>query len=255
MANITQIPAPRVPIIDERTGLISREWFRFFNNLFTLLGSGTTDDITQFIKIAPTADAYAVSPLAEVDKDLQALAVQPNYDARLAELDKDLQSLSLAPTNTPQLIRKNYGSFHDSTTQTATLINTAYPVTFNTTDISVGVTRGTPTSRIYVDRLGAYNFQFSAQLNKTSAVAKKVWFWYRLNGVDATNSGGEVTLAGSNAALIASWNYVLNMNAGDYFELVWATDDTACQIVNIASAAPVPGIPSVILTVTDNISA
>lgn len=242
MANITQIPAPRVPIIDERTGLISREWFRFFNNLFTLLGSGSSDDAIEALQVMPASEAYALSQLFENSKTLEEILLA-------------LQALNVAPVATPQLLRKNYGAFHDSTTQIATLINTAYPVTFNTTDLSVGVTRGTPTSRIYVDRLGAYNFQFSAQLNKISAVAKKVWFWYRLNGVDATNSAGEVTLAGSSAAIIASWNYVLNMNAGDYFELVWATDDTACQIINIASVAPVPGIPSVILTVTDNISA
>lgn len=235
MANITQIPAPRVPIIDERTGLISREWFRFFNNLFTLLGSGSTDDITQFLQVSPISDGYTLSELAETAKALQALDVAPAY--------------------TPQLIRKSYGAFHDSTTQTAAVINTAYPIVFSATDISVGVTRGTPTSRVYVDRPGAYNFQFSMQLNKISAAAKKVWIWYRLNGVDAADSATEVTLAGSSAAIVAAWNFVLNMNAGDYFELVWSTDDTACQIVSLASVAPVPSIPSVILTVTDNISA
>lgn len=41
MANITSIPAARVPFIDERTGLISREWYRFFLNLYGLAGSGT----------------------------------------------------------------------------------------------------------------------------------------------------------------------------------------------------------------------
>jgi len=40
MLNTTQIPAPRVPLIDERTGTISREWFRFLNNLYTILGGG-----------------------------------------------------------------------------------------------------------------------------------------------------------------------------------------------------------------------
>lgn len=39
-SNVTQIPAPRVPLIDERTGTISREWFRFLNNLYTILGGG-----------------------------------------------------------------------------------------------------------------------------------------------------------------------------------------------------------------------
>lgn len=40
MLNTTQIPAPRVPLMDERTGTISREWFRFLNNLYTILGGG-----------------------------------------------------------------------------------------------------------------------------------------------------------------------------------------------------------------------
>jgi len=44
--NITKIPAPRVPLVDDRTGLISREWFRFFNNIYVITG-GTTQGITQ----------------------------------------------------------------------------------------------------------------------------------------------------------------------------------------------------------------
>ena len=40
-SNITQIPAPRVPLMDERTGTISREWFRFLNNIYTICGDGT----------------------------------------------------------------------------------------------------------------------------------------------------------------------------------------------------------------------
>ena len=38
---LTQIPAPRVPLIDMRTGLVSREWFRFFNNIYVLTGGDT----------------------------------------------------------------------------------------------------------------------------------------------------------------------------------------------------------------------
>jgi hypothetical protein len=37
---ITQIPAPRTPLIDETTGLLSREWFRWFNNVNNIIGSG-----------------------------------------------------------------------------------------------------------------------------------------------------------------------------------------------------------------------
>ena len=41
MPNITNITPPRVPIIDERTGYISREWYRWFYNLYYATG-GTT---------------------------------------------------------------------------------------------------------------------------------------------------------------------------------------------------------------------
>ena len=39
--NQTNITPPRVSLIDERTGAVSREWYRWFYSLFTTLGSGT----------------------------------------------------------------------------------------------------------------------------------------------------------------------------------------------------------------------
>ena len=39
--NATQITPPRVPIIDERTGAVSREWYRWFYSLYNFTGSGT----------------------------------------------------------------------------------------------------------------------------------------------------------------------------------------------------------------------
>ena len=41
IGNETQITPPRVPIIDERTGAVSREWYRWFYSLYTFTGSGT----------------------------------------------------------------------------------------------------------------------------------------------------------------------------------------------------------------------
>lgn len=44
--NTTNIPAPRVSIIDPRTGLISREWYRYLFNQFTILqNSGTHNEL------------------------------------------------------------------------------------------------------------------------------------------------------------------------------------------------------------------
>lgn len=56
MPNITNIPPQRVPFIDERTGLISREWYRFLLNLFQITGSGTSDTSIVDLQIAPVVD-------------------------------------------------------------------------------------------------------------------------------------------------------------------------------------------------------
>jgi len=40
-ANETQITPPRVSLVDERTGAVSREWYRWFYSLYTFTGSGT----------------------------------------------------------------------------------------------------------------------------------------------------------------------------------------------------------------------
>jgi hypothetical protein len=58
MPNITKIPAPRVPLLDERTGLISREWFRFFNNIYVITG-GETQGIAQIANGGTGADNAA----------------------------------------------------------------------------------------------------------------------------------------------------------------------------------------------------
>jgi hypothetical protein len=39
--NSTQITPPRVPLIDERTGAVSREWYRWFYSLYDIVGTGT----------------------------------------------------------------------------------------------------------------------------------------------------------------------------------------------------------------------
>ena len=39
MLNVTQVPAPRVPLVDSSSGLVSTEWFRFFNGLYAVVGA------------------------------------------------------------------------------------------------------------------------------------------------------------------------------------------------------------------------
>ena len=205
--------------------------------------------------------AQALQALEGINQALNVLALAPPVVSGSGASDDltppqvpaltDTDGLTPAPL---ELIRHAYGSFYDTTTQTAAVINTAYAMTFNTTDLSYGVYVGSPTSRIYVVGDGVYNFQFSTQLDKTSGGVGLIYIWFRVNGVDVANSASQVRLQNNNSELLAAWNIILNMKSGDYFEIMWSVDDTGIILLAQAAAAPVPAIPSVILTVTDNIS-
>ena len=149
--------------------------------------------------------------------------------------------------------RARYGQFFDTTTQTAAAINTAYGITFNTTDISDGVYVGSPTSRIYVDEPSIYNFLFSVQLDKTSGGTANFWVWPRINGVDVPNSASQVRIQGNDAEIFTSVGFFFDLAAGDYVELMFEVSDTSVQLAYFPSTAVHPAIPSIILTVTDNI--
>ena len=56
--NITKIPSARVALLDPNTGLISREWFRFFNNIYVVSG-GATLGIAQIANGGTGADNAA----------------------------------------------------------------------------------------------------------------------------------------------------------------------------------------------------
>lgn len=192
-ANNTQIPAARVSIWDTVTNFVSREWYRWFYNMYMAVEAG-----------------------------------------------------------------RRYGSFYSTTTFTPAATGTAYAITFNNTytradgsDLTYGVYVGSPTSRVYVDNTATYNFQFSAQLKQTSGGTHNIFIWPRINGVNVDDSATQITMGGgSNAATVAAWNFVLNLQTGDYFELIYSVDSTNIQIPYVAASSPVPAIPSVILTVT-----
>jgi len=273
--NPTQLTPPRVAFIDERSGAISREWYRFFLSLLTatqdnqdetslapdtnaLLASydAMLGELTQTVESAPDCCTATAGVDAKVNALAQTTGVLPPTATEddIAVIQSQLQALAVAPP--PKEYRTpRYGSFYDTTTQTAAAINTAYAVTLNTTDLSQGVYIGSPTSRIYVDRPNVYNVQFSAQLDKTSGGVGLVWIWLRKNGVNVPDSAGQVRIQGNDAELVSAWNYLVQLNAGDYIEIMWEVDDTSVQILYDTATAVHPAVPPIILTVSDNISA
>jgi hypothetical protein len=248
--NPTQITPPRVDFIDQRSGAISREWYRFFLSLLTATQTNQDE-----IELAPDATSLIASYDAMLETLAQGAETQPSgaSESDIAVIQSQLQALALSPP--PKEFRSpRYGSFYDTTTQTAAAINTAYAMTFNTTDLSFGVTRGTPTSRIFVDRPNIYNVQFSAQVHKTSGGVGLIYVWLRKNGTNVPDSAGQIRIQGNDGEILAAWNYVIQLNAGDYIELMWEVDDTSVELLAEVATGIHPSIPSVILTVTDNIS-
>jgi hypothetical protein len=211
------------------------------------INSGAADQKTvqALDQIAMLAQETAVSIASAENKANQALAL-------LGSLAAAVEGLQMSPPPR-EFKRSRYGSFYDTTTQTATVINTAKAITFNTTDLSRGVTIGSPTSRVYVDTEGIYNFQTSIQLDSTVATAEEFYLWFRVNGVDVTNSASQARVQGNNAEVFLALNYFFNLKTGDYVELMFSVTDLGVQLLASGPVAPHPGIPSIILTVANNI--
>ena len=148
---------------------------------------------------------------------------------------------------------RRYGSFYSTVTQTAAAINTGYGMTFNTTGSNYGVYVGTTTSQIFVDNTATYNIQFTAQLSNTAVTAQNIYTWLRVNGTTSTSAAKILVAASSTAAAVAAQNFVITLTAGDYFEIMWSTDNTGVRLSAVAASSPVPAIPSVSLTVTSSV--
>ena len=104
-----------------------------------------------------------------------------------------------------------------------------------------------------VDEPGVYDFQFSLQLDKATVGVGIMNVWARVNNVDIANSCSRIRVQGNDAEAVAAWNFMLQLNAGDHFELAYSADNTDMQIATFAASAVHPAIPSVLLTVTNGI--
>lgn len=325
MLNLTQVPAPRVPLVDNNTGLVSTEWFRFFNGLYAIVGEnqntiqpvnggtgvsatpangqllignaagytlntltpgagiGVTNaagsitlantgvlswsgGITGLTPATPTTGNVTLSGLLNVASGGTGQSTYTNGQLLIGNTAGNTLGKStltagsgIAITNGAAAITiasdKAYGSFYDTTTQSAAAL-TIKAITFNSTELSNDVSIGTPTSRIVVARAGIYNIQFSAEISNPSAAIDDVTIWIRQNGVDLANSAGIVGSPpkhGSvNGHTVIGWNYILQAAANDYFELYWITDNGTTQILTYpaSTVAPIhPQAPSMILTV------
>lgn len=173
----------------------------------------------------------------------------PNLSMPIAQVitvNATTGQIAVRPTIEQQLF---YGSFVKTTDQVPSAVNTANTITWDSSLIANGVSIGAPTSRIVVANAGLYKFSASFQLTSSSASVKNVWFWFRKNGVDVANTSMITSLDSGTAIRTPSRSLFFSMAAGDYMELMWASDSVNCTLDNIASTAFAPAAPAAILTV------
>lgn len=88
---VTQIPAPRVPLIDARTGTVSHEWFRWFYDLFRLVGDSSFS--LKDLQLAPPLESVADPSGAQA---LQAVGDLPQT-VDLSPVETAIQGLQETP--------------------------------------------------------------------------------------------------------------------------------------------------------------
>jgi len=170
---------------------------------------------------------------------------------------------SIASPRGGRFLNNPYGAFQDGTDQTAANTTTAYAITFDTTDLSNGVTLSN-SSRLNVAQAGIYNIQFSVQLTNTTNAPQDVDIWFKKNGTNIDKSNSRFGFAARKSPsdpfhIVAAMNLFVSLDTNDYVELMWRPTDVGVAIEHYAaSSTPTrPVIPSVIATVSfvSNLSA
>jgi hypothetical protein len=146
-----------------------------------------------------------------------------------------------------------YGSFQSLADQSAASANTAYAITYDTTDFSNGVSVAS-SSRVTVKNYGIYNFQTSVQFTNSDSQEHAVSVWFRKNGSNIVNSNTQLSIIARHGSIDGSCvfavNFYFELQANDYIEMMWSTTSTTVRLDYLAAqTTPTrPATPSVIAT-------
>ncbi len=121
-----------------------------------------------------------------------------------------------------------YAIAYNLSDHTASLANTETLIDIDTPQVQSGITV-VDGSKFTVSTPGLYEFVTIAQINRAaSSGTASMYFWAKKNGVDVPNSNNNIDITGNanTAATLLDRNLVIVLEAGDYVQFYWATDDT-----------------------------
>lgn len=134
----------------------------------------------------------------------------------------------------------HWGSFWDTTSQTAASITAAYAVRFNSNDPQNFGVSLSGSSQLVFSQTGVYNLQFSAQVfNGDNNQVHDVTFWLKKNGSDLEDTAGVASVdgnhSGTTGAALPAWNWMLPLQANDVIQLYWYTNSTQVFLGTLAN--------------------
>ena len=94
-ATPTPITPPRVPLVDPRTGLIDRAWYLFFLSLNDI-ATGVVNDVNLGPDVMSLLASYDAA-LLSVNQELQTLPSTYAVESQIAEMQKQIQALEIQP--------------------------------------------------------------------------------------------------------------------------------------------------------------
>jgi hypothetical protein len=145
-------------------------------------------------------------------------------------------------------INMPYATFATTTNQTVSAANTATTVTnWVEVDTNKAYLDGT---RLYVEETGDYMFLFSAVFTKNGGSLTTADMWLKKNGSIVDGSNTRVTISGNNAETLMTVSFILDLDSGDYIELVFSSPESSTKLTYFsASTSPTrPSMPGVIAT-------
>lgn len=155
--------------------------------------------------------------------------------------------LALYQDHTPPSEIRSHGSFYDIETQPLTA-STNHTILLRQTYLTRGVHIENG-SQVTFDDAGVYDIQFSLQVASTTNQTRNLRTWGRRNGLDLEHSAGRISITEQNNVIVPTWNYHLEVEAGDYFELVCRVSGDQVSLLAEPNGGPYPAVPSAILTV------
>jgi hypothetical protein len=140
-----------------------------------------------------------------------------------------------------------YGSFTSDISQSL-ISNNSTVLTYNRAEISNSCDFSG--GKIYVRRNGVYKISFSIQFDQgTINQHHPVYVFIRVDGLDVPRSTSKWTLKDKDSETVAFTEYILPLNDGQYFEIVFYTDSNDVVATAFPANAHYPLIPSIITNV------